>query len=117
MSVLPQDELAAFRSIPALCLNSGSDSLCSARDFHNNKVRTGRPTAVRYWCVCGTTEEVVDFIQPPRPLLREALRTHLRRPGRKNSWSRSPRGVNYKSGGVLLRFRSPRLRCFSCLSS
>ena len=38
VAILPQDELAAFRSIPALCLNSGSDGLCSARDFHNNKV-------------------------------------------------------------------------------
>lgn len=38
VAVLPQDELAAFRSIPALCLSSGSDGLCSARDFHNNKV-------------------------------------------------------------------------------
>ncbi|CAN0268243.1 unnamed protein product, partial [Ectocarpus fasciculatus] len=34
VAVLPQDELAAFRSIPALCLNSGSSDLCSARDFH-----------------------------------------------------------------------------------
>eukprot|EP00752_Nemacystus_decipiens_P004892 g4451.t1 len=46
VSVLPQDELAAFRSIPALCLNSGSGSLCSARDFHNNKYGLAAAKAV-----------------------------------------------------------------------
>eukprot|EP00903_Cladosiphon_okamuranus_P008857 g8481.t1 len=46
VAVLPQDELAAFRSIPALCLNSGSDGLCSARDFHNNKYALAAAKAV-----------------------------------------------------------------------
>lgn len=40
VAILPQDELAAFRSIPALCLNSTADGVCSARDFHNKKVPT-----------------------------------------------------------------------------
>lgn len=38
--ILPQDALAAFQSVPVLCLNSMADGLCSARDFHNVKVRS-----------------------------------------------------------------------------
>lgn len=38
VAVLPQDELAAFRSVPMLSVSSGAGGVCSARDFHNVKV-------------------------------------------------------------------------------
>lgn len=37
-TVLPQEALTSFKSLPMLCINPTSAGVCSARDFHNKKV-------------------------------------------------------------------------------